>query len=207
MNTELNNLESSVPFSQELDEWLKSKQTKTLLALDEVFGERTFAILFMFLMATSALPIPTAGITDVFAVITILFALQMAIGREGLWLPKRWRKMKLNSTMRTKLLPALVKTVRKIEKHSKPRMLWVFRGRISDLVLGIGVAVLAGSTITAPPFSGLDTIPALGVILISSGIILKDGLLVTVGGFVGACGVGLQVLLGKVIVDFIVKLF
>lgn len=199
--------ESTVPFSQELEAWLKSKQTKTFLSLDEVFGEKTFAILFMFLMATSALPIPTGGVTDVFAVVTVLFALQMAVGRESLWLPKRWRNMKLNKTTREKLLPGLLKVLKKIEPFSRPRMLWIFKGRLSNLIIGLSVAVLAASTITAPPFSGLDTIPALGAVLISSGIVLKDGLIVIVGGIVGACGVGLQVLLGKVIVEFVSKLF
>lgn len=199
--------ETTEPFSEELSRWLKSGKTKTFLSLDEVFGERTFAILFMFLMATSALPIPTAGLTDVFAVITILFALQMAVGRESLWLPKRWQNMKLNKTMREKLLPGLVKIVRKIERYSRPRLIWVFKGRISNLIIGLGVAVLAASTITAPPFSGLDTVPALGAILIASGIVLKDGLILIIGGIVGTCGVLMQVLLGKIIVDFVTKLF
>jgi hypothetical protein len=115
--------------------------------------------------------------------------------------------MKLNKTMQKKLLPGLVRIIRKIEKYSKPRMLWIFKGKVSNFLIGIGIALLAASTITAPPFSGLDTIPALGVILISSGIILKDGLILIIGAIVGASGVGLQVLLGKVIVDLISKLF
>ena len=201
------NDQDAVDFSVELDTWLKKGKGQTILGLDQVFGDRTFAIIFMFLMATSALPIPTAGVTDVFAVITIIFALQMAIGRDSLWLPKRWSKMKINKTMRTKLLPGLVKVVRRIERYSRVRLGWVFKGKISDLILGLAIATLAFFTITAPPFSGLDTIPALGVVLISAGIILKDGLITLIGGVIGGIGIGLQVLLGKLIVDLIKGLF
>lgn len=200
--------ETEKDFSKELEEWLQTKSTKTFLGLDKVFGDRVFAILFMILMAASALPVPTAGLTDVFAVITILFALQMAFGKgEGLWLPKRWKNMKLGKTFQTKLLPTLIKFIRWLEKFSNPRAGWVFKGRISDVLIGLGVAVLAASTITAPPFSGLDTIPALGIVIVSAGIVLKDGVMTIVGFTIGSLGVGLQILLGKVIVEAVQKLF
>lgn len=194
-------------FSTELSEWLKSDDTKTLLELDKVFGDRTFAILFMFMMAASALPIPTGGITDVFAVITILFALQMMLGRNNLWLPKRWRKMKLNKVFTKKLLPGLVRLIRWLERFSTPRMSWVFAGRISDMLLGISVALLAVATIAAPPFSGLDTIPALGIVVISAGIVLKDGLMTIVGWWVGVSGILIQLLLGKAVIEGFQRIF
>lgn len=188
-------------FSTELSDWLKSDNTKTLLELDKFFGDRTFAILFMFMMAASALPIPTGGVTDVFAVVTILFALQMVLGRKDLWLPKRWRKMKLSKVFTTKLLPGLVKLIRWLEKFSTPRMSWVFKGRTSDILLGLSVSILAVATIAAPPFSGLDTIPALGIVLISAGIVLKDGLLSLIGWCVGASGILIQLLLGRAVIE------
>jgi hypothetical protein len=194
-------LESKKDFSLELKEWLESDSDKTLLALDKVFGDRTFAILFIFLMATSALPIPTAGITDIFAVITLLFALQMMLGKNSLWLPKRWRSMKLSKTFTKKLLPGLIKMIRWLEKYSSPRALWVFKGKVSDFLIGLSVAILAAATVAAPPFSGLDTLPALGIIFISVGIILKDGAMTIAGLIIGALGVSIQLLLGKAVVE------
>lgn len=192
---------SKKDFSIELSEWLKSDNNKTLLELDKFFGDRTFAILFMFMMAASALPIPTGGVTDVFALITVLFALQMIVGRKDLWLPKRWRKMKLSKVFTNKLLPGLVKLIRWLERFSTPRLSWVFKGRASDVLLGLSVAILAIATIAAPPFSGLDTIPALGIVIISAGMVLKDGLMTTIGWCLGASGIALQLLLGKAVVE------
>lgn len=196
-----------VDFSDEISAWLESDADKTLVGLDKVFGDRTFAILFMFMMATSALPIPTAGVTDVFAVVTIIFAFQMMFGRNSLWLPKRWRKMKLGKLFTKRLLPKLVKLLKWLEKFSTPRMTWVFRGRTSDAIIGLIVAILAASTITAPPFSGLDTLPALGIVVIAAGIILKDGVMAIAGLVIGIGGIVVQLLLGKAVIDLIQKVF
>lgn len=194
-------------FSKELSDWLESDGSKTLIELDLVFGDRTFAILFMFMMAASALPIPTGGITDVFAVITILFALQMMLGKNSLWLPKRWRKMKLTKIFTDKLLPGLVRLIRWLEKFSTPRLPWIFYGKISDILLGLSVAMLAIATIAAPPFSGLDTIPALGIVIISAGIVLKDGLMTIIGWVIGASGILIQLLFGKAVIELFQRIF
>jgi hypothetical protein len=206
MSKHKENLEK-VDFSDEISAWLESDADKTLVGLDKVFGDRTFAILFMFMMATSALPIPTAGVTDVFAVITILFAFQMMFGRNSLWLPKRWRKMKLGKLFTKRLLPKLVKLLKWLEKFSSPRLTWVFKGRTSDAIIGLIVAILAASTITAPPFSGLDTLPALGIVVIAAGIILKDGVMAIVGLGIGIGGILIQLLLGKAVIELIQKVF
>jgi hypothetical protein len=61
------------------------------------------------------------------------------------------------------------------------------------------VLVIAGAVaaFVAPPFSGLDTLPALGVVLISIGVLLEDVVIVAVGLAVGAGGIALVVVLGR----------
>ena len=53
------------------------------------------------------------------------------------------------------------------------------------------------SAFFAPPFSGLDTLPALGVVIISLGVLLEDFLIVAVGLAIGLGGILVEVLLGK----------
>jgi hypothetical protein len=53
----------------------------------------------------------------------------------------------------------------------------------------------------APPFSGLDTLPSLGVVLISVGVLLDDALLALIGAIVGAVGVLLVLFLGRLVVE------
>ena len=83
----------------------------------------------------------------------------------------------------------------------------MLKGKLADSMIGVGVAFFAAATTAAPPFSGLDTLPALGVVLISIGMILKDGLITAIGFSVGVSGIMLQFFLGKAVVKFIHGLF
>ena len=61
-----------------------------------------------------------------------------------------------------------------------------------------GLLVIGGSAgaFFAPPFTGLDTLPALGVVLLSLGVLLEDALVVAVAVAVGIAGVALEIALG-----------
>jgi len=71
-------------------------------------------------------------------------------------------------------------------------------------VLAFGGALAA---FLAPPFTGLDTLPALGVVLLSLGVILEDIVVVIVALVVAAAGVALEILLGSAAVHGIGSLF
>ena len=74
---------------------------------------------------------------------------------------------------------------------------------------GLGLLVIAGSlgAFLAPPFSGLDTLPALGVVLLSLGVLLEDFALVVLALIVGGAGVLLEIILGRAAVRGIGNLF
>ena len=56
---------------------------------------------------------------------------------------------------------------------------------------------LTAAAFLAPPFSGLDTLPALGVVLIALGFLLQDALIVAIGAGIGIAGVVVEVLVGE----------
>src|SRR5918995_3789348 len=87
--------EQVVMLSDRLESWLRSDQPRTLGSLVELFQERSFAVLFVFLLAVSALPLPTGGVTHVFELIAMFFALQLIVGRRTVWLPERLRRREL----------------------------------------------------------------------------------------------------------------
>ena len=49
------------------------------------------------------------------------------------------------------------------------------------------------------PFSGLDTLPALGVVVVSVGVLLEDFAIVSLGLFVGVAGIALEIALGRAV--------
>jgi hypothetical protein len=199
--------DSSETVSEELDRWLQSEGEKTLGSLIALFEEKSFAILFVLLLGVPALPLPTGGATHVFEVISVLLALQLIAGREEIWLPQRWRKLELAGSKQQKFIRGLMKMIRRLERFSRPRLRFLFDHRVSNIVFGLLVIGGSVGAFFAPPFTGLDTLPALGVVLISLGVLLEDVIVVIVGLIVLAAGVVLEVVLGSAAINGIGNLF
>jgi hypothetical protein len=193
--------------SDELERWLRADGERTLGSLVETFEEKSFAFLFVLLLGVSALPLPTGGATHVFEIIAMLLALQLIAGRDRIWLPQRWRDTKLAGGRREAFIVRLMKWIRWLERFSRPRLTFLFNHRISNAVFGI--LVLAGclGAFLAPPFTGLDTLPSLGVVLLSLAVILEDFALVVVALVIGVVGVALEIILGSAAVHGIGSLF
>jgi hypothetical protein len=172
----------------------------TLGSLSAVFREKSFALIFVLLLGVPALPAPTGGVTHVFEIIAVLLALQLIAGRDQIWLPRRWRALELAGPRRQRFLRSLIRLIRRLERLSRPRLRFLFNHRLSNLVFG--VLVLSGSVAAflAPPFTGLDTLPALGVVLLSLGVLLEDVLIVVAALIVGTTGVALEIFLGATLI-------
>jgi hypothetical protein len=194
--------------SDQIERWLASESEKTLGGLIDIFEEKSFALIFILLLGVPALPLPTGGATHVFEIIAILVAFQLVVGRDRIWLPKRWCKVELGTGGgRTRFLIRLTKAIRWIERFSRPRLRFLFDHRVSNTVFGL--LAIAGSlgAFLAPPFTGLDTLPALGVVLLSLGVLLEDFFVVVLAVIVGVAGVFLEIVLGKAALSGIRKLF
>jgi hypothetical protein len=193
--------------SDQLERWLGGDGEKTLGSLIELFEDKSFAIVFVLLLGVPALPLPTGGATHVFEIIAMLLALELIAGRQEIWLPRRWRGIDLAGDKQQRFVTALMKTIRRLERLSRPRLRFLFDHRLSGIVFGL--LVLAGSigAFLAPPFTGLDTLPALGVVLLSLGMLLEDFLVVIAALLVGAVGVVLEIALGSAAIHGIGTLF
>ena len=69
------------------------------------------------------------------------------------------------------------------------------------------VFALSLTAFVAPPFSGLDTLPALGVVVLALAILLEDIVLAGVGLVIGAVGAALVLFLGGVVLRLVGNLF
>jgi hypothetical protein len=194
-------------FSDELEDWLKGDSPKTIGALSEAFEERSFAVTIMLLMFPSALPVPTGGLTHVLELFAVLVALQMVVGRRTLWLPRRFAQRELGASMTEKAVPFIGRRIRWFEKFSTPRLAPLFNQRWFLRVVGFVILVFVIGAIIAPPFSGLDTLPALGVVVTCLAIVLEDILVFVIGSAIGAGGIALILTLGAALARFFAKLF
>lgn len=193
--------------SEDLERWLRGDGEKTVGGLISLFGEKSFALLFVLLLGVPALPLPTGGATHVFEIIAALLALQLIANRDEIWLPERWRKLELAGERQQKFLNGLMKLIRRLERLSRPRLRFLFHRRLSNVVFGLLVLGGTIAAFAAPPFTGLDTLPALGVVLLSLAFLLEDSLVAIVGVILGAAGVLLELLLGRAVIHGVGSLF
>ena len=185
--------------SDELQDWLESDHKKTIGDLVDTFGPRSFAILFIVLMALPALPLPTGAVSHVLEIVTMLLALELVIGRTEVWIPKRFEDRELKSVSNPKFSRSLLKRIRWFEKFSRPRMAGLLEKRSTGVVFGVAVFGGALTAFLAPPFSGLDTLPSLGVVILSLGVLLGDVVIAGIGLGIGAAGIAVVIGLGKAI--------
>ncbi|MGZ4791571.1 MAG: exopolysaccharide biosynthesis protein [Ilumatobacteraceae bacterium] len=196
-------MNSGTRFSDELEHWLDSDASKSLGALGDVFAERSFAVASLLLMVVSATPIPTGGVNLVFQMMAAVIAAQMALGRRTIWLPERWRRRELGGMVTGKAIPFLVRRIRWLEKYSRPRLAGLFHQRLFIRLVGVVLTAFAIAAGLAPPLSGLETLPALGAVIVALAIILEDVVVLTIGMVVGAAGIVLFVSVGAALVRFI----
>jgi hypothetical protein len=186
---------SSSALSDDLEACLEDDGL-TLGRLNDALDERGFALVLMILLLPSALPIPTGGVTHVLELFGALLTLQMIIGRHEVWLPRRLAQHRLGELFTGKAGPKLLRFIRWFERHSRPRGARVLRTRPVVSLLGAVMLLFVVGAFVAPPFSGLDTLPSLGVVIVCLGLMLGDALIVGGGLVAGTTGLALVVALG-----------
>jgi hypothetical protein len=195
-------IEAEEKFSDQLERWFAAGRPRLLGDLVALFEEKGFAVAFIVLLAPSALPLPTGGVTNVLEVVAMLLALELVAGRRTVWLPRRWQRVELGASAE-RFGSTLARRIRWVERYSKPRLRVLLNRRVSGIVFGALVLVLTLGAFLAPPFSGLDTLPSLGVVLLALGVLFEDSVLALAGIVVGALGVLLVIALGSLVVDFV----
>lgn len=193
--------------SDQLEGWLRGTEPKTIGSLTDLFQEKSFAVLFVLLLAVPALPLPTGGVTHVFEVIAMLLALELIVGRRHVWLPQRWQEKEIGKRTLQTFTKSFLPRIRWIERHSHARLGFLLSHRLAGIAYGLVMLALSLAAFFAPPFSGLDTVPSVGAVLVSLGVLLEDPLLGVLGFVIGAAGILIIVFLGKQVVDLVAGMF
>jgi hypothetical protein len=186
---------SEEPFSSQLEAWLLSTETKTLGTLTDAFAEKSFAVTILFLMLLPVLPLPTGGITHIFEAVSIIVAAQMVMGARRLRIPQRLRRRDLGSSVTGTVIPFMLRRICWFEHLSRPRWVSLVNSRSFHQLSGLIFIGLAVAAALAPPFSGLDTLPAMGAV-VALGLILTDVIVFGIGVAIGTGGIVLIVPVG-----------
>jgi hypothetical protein len=143
-------------------------------------GERSFGPLLLLAGLLGMTPVSAIpGAPSTLAVLTILIAGQLLLGRKTLWLPKRLLKLRIDADK----LQASVKVARKpahvVDRLVKPRFL-ILTGPVADRVVALACVVVAACI---PPLELLPFvafIPAAAIAAFGLGLIARDGLVILI---------------------------
>ena len=137
--------------------------------------------MILFALPNAVIP----GISFILGAPVVLFALQLAAGRQEVWLPAFMRRQKLSAELFEKVAARVEKFLVWIEKLSMPRWCSVVTGP-GERFLGLYIAIVAGFLTTPIPFGNM--LPAFGIALMAVGLIEKDGKAAVIGMALGFLG-------------------
>ena len=151
-------------------------------------ADRGYGLLLLLLGLPMLIPFLPPGSSTIVGPVYAAFAIQMLTGVRRPWVPQRFRnRVMARSTVRA-LRNRGLPLIRKVERLSRPRGLWV-----SERVVlrAVGVMVLLMGIVLLSPLPFLNTLPALSVMLIGVGLLNRDALFVLAGMAVGLISLGL----------------
>ena len=153
----------------------------TLRDLMQAVGEHGLLLLCAVASLPFLIPVSIPGVSTVFGFAIILISLSITFNRLP-WLPKKLLDRELETS---KLVPALEKgasLVARLDTYLKPRMGSFVAGAVMNRINGLAIA-FAGVLLMFPlglvPLS--NTLPAIAILLIATGMIQRDGLIVLAG--------------------------
>jgi hypothetical protein len=153
-------------------------------ALLTQFHERGFGF-FLFLFALpAAIPLPGLGINTIIALPLLFLTAQMALGRKTIWMPEKIKQKNIASDNIKSLINRATPWITKIEHLIKPRLEFMTQAGISNFV---GVMTLFMALAVAVPLPLTNTVPSMGLAMVGVGLMMRDGLAIIGGVFIGIC--------------------
>ncbi len=146
-------------------------------------GDRGYGFLLILLAIPAFIPILPPGTSGVLGALMSIVALQMLFGLKQPWFPKRWRQKVLSPKVVQALQTRGVAILRQIERVSHPRGRRLTR---NGLILRLSaLVVIALALVLSSPMPFMNTLPALGVLLIGVGLANHDLYFLSAGWGIG----------------------
>ena len=186
-----------------LTAWLHQDGPKTISSLETAFGQRSFALAVVLLMALPSTPVPTGGISHMLDLLTILIALEHAFGRKDIWLPARWRERSLPKLVTSRAVPAINRLIARLERYAGNRGNSFVASSIVQRIAGVFIFLFTLQAFIAPPFTGLDTLAAFAAVLVGVALLLEDAFVLILGVLIGLTGITVLVAFGDLTIMFI----
>lgn len=181
-------LDHRTPRTSELLAAVLAAHTEPRVAVGDLIDalrNRAFGITFLLFGIPNCLPMPP-GIPVICGIILGLIGLQMAIGRQELWLPQFIAKRTFSRSILEAIVSRSSSWIQWFERWSRPR-LEVFAGPTARRVVGAMVVLLGFVLLLPIPFLG-NLPPGIAVCILGLGLVERDGAVILAGFFATALG-------------------
>ena len=153
--------------------------------LDRV-AERGFGLLLFVVALPTMIPVLPPGASAVVGIIYIVLGLQILAGFAYPWLPRAIRAHRLSPTAVKALRQRGVAFLERIERMTRPRRLLLESGAMLRV---FALLIVLNGVILFLPVPFMNTLPAIGIMLIGIGMLNRDGLFLLAGGAIGTVSI------------------
>lgn len=165
----------------------------------EQLHERAFGLFLLILALPCCIPF-LYGVPQVVALPLMFVAIQIAIGRRVPWLPGNLAARQVTSDSLHRLSGRAGPWLRRIEAVSKPRLAFLTRKPL-DQVVGLALVLFSASILV--PLPATNTVPGFAVVVVAMGLLQRDGILVLIGAVLGTAWIATLIFAGATLFSLI----
>lgn len=180
--------------TSELLQLIVIQNTNAVITVNEIknsLHERGFGVLLAIAALPLCLPVPVPpGYTTFFSIPLFIFSIQMMWGMKAPWIPKWLADKEIKKDNLEKLVSKAMPWLRKIESYLHPRLTYI-SVHAWERIIGIFAFIFSISIALPIPLTNFP--PGWGILIMSLGLLSKDGLTIIVGMIVGTIGIGITV--------------
>lgn len=148
-----------------------------------------FGLAMMIFAFGILIPLPPP-FPSIISVPLVIFSLQMILGYSAPKLPKKFSNISVKRSVLAMLVQKSSPYIRKVERFLRPRLSFMI-SPIAERIVGIFTLIFSSFILMPVPLSNF--IPGLGILVISFGLLGKDGLIVMFGIIIGLIGIAISI--------------
>ncbi|MEI8145919.1 MAG: exopolysaccharide biosynthesis protein [Alphaproteobacteria bacterium] len=155
-------------------------------------GDRAFALLVLIFALPNIVPM-IPGVSTISGIVIAVVGLQMLIGRREPWLPASLARRTLPRAETMAMIERCMPWLERLEGYARPRMETMTRGVMR---MAVGAMFVLLGVVLALPLSWIGNFPpGVALVVMSVGLLERDGVLVALGHVIGLLATALVLLL------------
>ncbi len=155
-------------------------ETVTLREVILLLHGRGFVLLIMLLALPFCTPVPLPGVSTPFGLIIAVIGARLALGQKP-WLPARLLDTRLSPAIFTKVFAVTRRILLAFERLLRPRLRWITGSPLLLQCHAVPIVICALLLLLPLPVPFSNAIPAWAIMLISAGLLERDGGFIVAG--------------------------